>query len=333
MAIQCQASDAPDALWVYCPSFAAAILFSVLFGLTTITHIVQAIVYRKRFAFVLIMGAIWECGGYVTRTLSVMNQKNEAMYTVQQLLILLAPLWINAYIYMLLGRMIHFFLVDDRVFGIRARRITKVFVWFDIIAFLIQAAGGMMVTPGASQKTQKLGLDIYTAGVGAQLLFLSIFTSLAVGFQRRLKHQSRSATACGRDSDSESQLQLQSECDTPIPNPALAKRLLILLYVVMTLVIIRNIYRLVEFSTGVDSVILKHEWYNYVWDAAPMFLALLALNIIYPGKILQGPRADFRQEDKAIKMAKKEKKAEKKAQRKERKYGNTVRYAGLENQA
>lgn len=331
MAIQCQASDAPDAIWVYCPSIAAAILFSVLFGATTIAHAVQAIVYRKRFAFVLIMGAIWECGGYITRTLSVLHQKNVAIYTAQQLLILLAPLWINAYIYMLLGRMIHFFLADDRVFGLRARRITKFFVWFDIIAFLIQASGGMMVTPEASPKTQKLGLNIYTAGVGVQLFFLSIFTSLAVGFQRRLKIQSRSAVAYERDSELESGQQLQLEA--PLPNPALAKRLLISLYVVMVLVIIRNIYRLVEFSTGVDSVILKHEWYGYVWDATPMFLALLVLNIIYPGKILQGPRADFKQEDKAIKMAKKEKKAEKKRQKQERKYGNTTKYVGLENRA
>lgn len=333
MKIQCEASDAPDALWVYCPSFAAAILFSILFGSTTLAHIIQAAIYHKRFAFVLIMGAIWECGGYIARTLSVMHQKNTAIYTAQQLLILLAPLWINAYIYMLLGRMIHFFLVDDRVFGLRARRITKFFVWFDIVAFLVQASGGMMATPDASAKTQKLGLDIYTAGVGVQLFFLSIFTSLAVGFQRRLKQQSQAPMANDSDSDSDPESQLRPRSGPHIPSPALAKRLLILLYIVMALVIIRNIYRLVEFATGIDSPIVKHEWYNYVLDATPMFFALLLLNIEYPGKILQGPRADFRQEDRDIKMAKKEKKAEKKRQKQERKYGQNVNYIGLENRA
>lgn len=328
MAIKCEASDAPDALWVYCPSFEAAILFSVLFSLTTIAHIVQAIIYRKRFAFVLIMGAAWESGGYIVRTLAVTQQKNSAFQTIQQLLILLAPLWINAYIYMLLGRMIHFFLVDDRVFGLRARRITKCFVWFDVIAFLIQASGGLMVTPEASVKTQKLGLNIYTAGVGVQLFFLAIFTSLAVGFQRRLKQQTQSLAIQQRDSDSESQL--HSDLPRDVPSPALAKRLLILMYVVMGLVILRNVYRLIEFSTGVDSTITRHEWYQYVWDATPMFLASLVLNIVYPGKVLQGPRADFRQEDKEIKMAKKEKKADKKRQKQERKLG---KYAGLQDQA
>lgn len=328
MAIKCEASDAPDALWVYCPSFPAAILFSVLFCLTTVAHIAQAVIYRKRFAFVLIMGALWESGGYIVRTLAVTNQKSDTFQIIQQLLILLAPLWINAYIYMLLGRMIHFFLVDDRIFGLRARRITKCFVWFDVIAFLIQASGGLMVTPEASVKTQKLGLNIYTAGVAVQLFFLAIFTSLAVGFQKRLKQQSLSFAAPGNDSDSESQLQRDPAPD--VPRPALAKRLLIILYVVMGLVILRNIYRLVEFSIGVNSVITKNEWYQYVWDATPMFLALLVLNIVYPGKVLQGPRADFRQEDKAIKMAKKEKKADKKRQKQERKLG---KYTGLEAQA
>jgi hypothetical protein len=36
-----------DALLYYVPSFAAAILFCVLYGLTTIMHFVQAIIYKK----------------------------------------------------------------------------------------------------------------------------------------------------------------------------------------------------------------------------------------------------------------------------------------------
>ncbi|KIW97800.1 uncharacterized protein Z519_01384 [Cladophialophora bantiana CBS 173.52] len=345
--IVCHAGSGPDDVWSYCPSFGAAILFTVLFGLSTCVHMVQAIVYRKPFAMVLIMGALWETGGYVARIFSIENQLSSGIYTVQLLLILLAPLWINAYIYMLLGRMIHFFLPkgEDRVFKIRARAITRMFVAFDITAFLIQAVGGTMTGPGVSPSVQKTGLNIYTGGVGVQLFFLVVFISLAVGFQRKLKRlKQRTSTKSGyHDADAEARYQpvlAPSSSPNPtrsasfrldyspfpmpgvattMPDLALATPLLRLLYITLALIIIRNIYRLVEFGTGANSPTVTHEWFAYVFDAVPMFFALLVLNIFYPGRFLQGERSDFSEEDKERKHEKKARKVQKKEDKREKK--------------
>jgi hypothetical protein len=46
--------DGPDDNWSYCPSYAAALAFIVLFGLTTCAHSIQAYIYRKPFALVLV---------------------------------------------------------------------------------------------------------------------------------------------------------------------------------------------------------------------------------------------------------------------------------------
>lgn len=336
--IVCRASDSPDAVWEYCPSFVAAVLFATLFGLTTSIHIIQAIVYRKPFSMVLIMGALWETGGYIARIFAVQNQLSSGIYTVQQLLILLAPLWINAYIYMLLGRMIHFFLVDDRVFKIKARLITRMFVIFDITAFLIQATGGMMTGPGVSSEVVQTGLNIYTAGVGVQLFFLVVFAALAVGFQRKLKMQRAASSSRSPflDEEAQSHSHFRIESPTQVPDLNLAIPLLRLLYIVLALIIIRNIYRLVEFGTGANSPTVKHEWYNYVFDAVPMFFALVLLNVVHPGKTLQGPRSDFSEEDREMKRIKQGKKAAKKAEKKEKrekkkmaKEGNVAGYESL----
>ncbi|KIX03222.1 uncharacterized protein Z518_06774 [Rhinocladiella mackenziei CBS 650.93] len=335
--IVCHAGSGPDDLWAYCPSFGAAILFTILFGLTTCTHIVQAFIYRKPFAIVLIMGGLWETGGYIARIYSIENQLNSGIYTAQLLLILLAPLWINAYIYMLLGRMIHFFLENDRVFKIRARMITRMFVAFDITAFLIQAVGGTMTGPDVSPSVQQTGLNIYTAGVGVQLFFLVIFVALAIGFQRKVHRQSNNTyqaapldleaqqTSYPLPSPNAPQSSFRIDSPVPLPDPNLATNLLRTLYTTLALVILRNIYRLVEFGTGENSPTVKHEWFAYVFDAVPMFFALVILNIFYPGKVLQGPRSDFSEEDKARKQAKKDKKAAKKAEkeRKKAKGGNS----------
>ena len=142
---KCYPIDDPNSIWNYCPSFPAAVLFCDLFGIVTIVHIIQASIYMKPFTLVLCIGAAWECAGYAFRILSVMYELNSTYATVQQLLILLAPLWVNAFIYMVIGRAIHFFLDDDRVFGIRARRVTFMFVLFDIVAFPCQLFKGLQV--------------------------------------------------------------------------------------------------------------------------------------------------------------------------------------------
>ncbi len=88
--------------------------------------------------------------------------------------------------------------------------------------------------------------------------------------------------------------------------------LLYVLYLVLGLIIFRNIYRLIEFSLGVESSITTHEWYAYVFDAVPMLFALLVFNVYHPGRVLRGPRSDFSEENQMLKQHKKDKKAAKK---------------------
>lgn len=330
--IVCHAGTGPNDIWNYCPSFGAAVAFTVLFGLTTGGHIVQAFIYRKLFAAILIMGGLWETGGYVARVLSIENQLSSSIFAVQLLLILLAPLWINAYIYMLLGRMIHFFLESDRVFKIEARLITRMFVLFDIVAFLIQATGGAMTGPGVSPQTQKTGLNIYTGGVATQLCFLAVFVALTIGFQLKLKHQAKSTSTVLLDEETPSQA-IERRGDTPLaslnmalgsgehstksalPDARLATGLIRLLYAALALIILRNIYRLIESGGGANSATTTHEWFPYVFDAVPMFAALVLINLFYPGKVLQGPRSNFSEQDRERKQAKKDKKAARKGQK------------------
>jgi hypothetical protein len=81
---------------------------------------------------------------------------------------------------------------------------------------------------------------------------------------------------------------------------------------------LRICFRIIEFSAGVDTplnnTIEFNEWFVYVFDIAPMFLALIIFNIFHPGKVLVGPAAEYekltREEKKAIKEAKKRAKME-----------------------
>ena len=86
-------------MYLYYPSFGAAIAAAVIFGILTIAHFVQATLYKAGFAWVVLMGASWETVAYAVRAYSTRKQQDETVVTVAQLFILLAPLCKTQYLF------------------------------------------------------------------------------------------------------------------------------------------------------------------------------------------------------------------------------------------
>ena len=283
--------EACNAQWAYAPSFSAAVTFSVLFGILSIAQTVQAFIYRKGFCWVMIMAVVWELIAFVTRAMGAHNQQSQALSYVSNIFFLLAPLWLNAFAYMTAGRLIWTFHPAQAVFKVKAVSIGKYFVWLDVVSFLIQLTGGSMLSPSNDPKTMDLGKNIYMAGVGIQELFIILFTVLIVKFHVDLVHRER---------------------ETPSSAHLRWKWLTYALYAALTLISIRIIFRLVEFSAGADvsNPLPYHEVYPLVFDAFPMVTAITILTAIHPGIALKGPQSEFpsRKQKRAEKKAKKAKK-------------------------
>jgi hypothetical protein len=108
-------------------------LFSILFALTFSVHLYQAIIYRKRFCWVICMAAAWETVGFVLRAYSTVDQTSTSTATPAGLLVLLAPLWVNAFDYVVFGRVIWYYLPEQKIAGIRAQKMAVWFVWLDVL--------------------------------------------------------------------------------------------------------------------------------------------------------------------------------------------------------
>jgi hypothetical protein len=121
-----------DAQYLYCANGPAAVFFSVLFGLAWITHFIQAFMYKKKFCWVIIMAALWETAGLSLRTYSTIDQTQSNTTSASQLLVLLAPLWINAFVYMVFGRMVWYYLPERKIGPVKAEKMAQVFVWLDV---------------------------------------------------------------------------------------------------------------------------------------------------------------------------------------------------------
>jgi hypothetical protein len=121
------------AVWPYCPNVGAAGLFLTLFTIISIAQITQAFIYRKGFCWVVIMAALWETAGFAFRIASSQYNQSVGLFFGQQVLILLAPLWLNAFVYMVFGRMVLFFLADQKIWIFKARKLTLSFVVSDVV--------------------------------------------------------------------------------------------------------------------------------------------------------------------------------------------------------
>jgi hypothetical protein len=149
-------------LYYYTPSTAAAGIFIALFGLSTLYHFYQLLRTRTWFMIPFLIGGLRklshrllsivlafltlydtvETVGYIGRILSASQAPNYSTgaYAMQSALILIAPAFFAASIYMELGRLIQM-LRAEKDSLVPVRWLTRIFVAGDILSFLMQASG------------------------------------------------------------------------------------------------------------------------------------------------------------------------------------------------
>ncbi|KAL6809702.1 RTA1 like domain-containing protein [Trichoderma sp. SZMC 28015] len=261
-------------MWQFSPSLGASILFLVLFFLTTAVHLGQAIYYKQKYCWVIIMSGIWQVLTYIFRTISIQQPDSFNYYAAWFVLILVAPLWTNAFVYMVFGRMVWNYTDDRRVWRVKAQHFGFMFVLLDIVSFVIQVYGAARATAKDAPTDKVLqGLHIYMAGVGIQQLFILVFCLFALRLLFRVRKESKEKAKSTKLS------------------PAML--LLYTQFVVLALISLRIFFRICEYAQGLDSTIPLHEAYQYALDSLPMLLALVAFNAVHPGRIMSDSKSDL----------------------------------------
>lgn len=102
---------------------------------------------------------------------------------------------INAFIYMVLGRMIHFTIPSRSLYSISASTLAIMFVSLDFVSFIIQLVGGSWAGPTSPPSRQMQGIHIYMGGIGLQQFFILIFLVLAVKFHSEMLKMEKLSTS------------------------------------------------------------------------------------------------------------------------------------------
>ncbi|OJJ68059.1 hypothetical protein ASPBRDRAFT_160887 [Aspergillus brasiliensis CBS 101740] len=270
-------------LYRYTPSLAAAILFIALFIFITAYHAYQMAQARAWYFTCFVLGGIFQIIGYIARALAHSNTQSVTIYAMQAILILLAPPLYAATIYMTLGRLIAY-LDAERLSLVPIRWLTAVFVTGDVLSFLLQGAGGGIMASG-TLSGMTTGENVIMGGLAVQLIFFSVFVIVTTLFHYRI-HQNpteKSMSTCLARSGWRN------------PNWETA---MIGLYIASMLILIRSIFRMIEYAGGNDGYLMSHEAFSYVFDAMLMFFAMVVISVLHPSKVLgsgAGEKVDERE--------------------------------------
>ncbi|ETS78055.1 hypothetical protein PFICI_10117 [Pestalotiopsis fici W106-1] len=265
--------NATYSFYRYEPSVAAAVIFCLLFLASSLLHFWQMYRTKSWFLGALVGGCFTEFIGYAARTASARQEPGcwkMMPYIIQSVFILLSPALFSASIYVILGRIVKLTDGDAHVL-IKNRYITKTFVTGDLICLFMQcAAGGLMGGSRALPALYKIGNGVVIASLILQLIWFAFFVVVAFAFHRRMVMV---PTAAAQRPD----VRWQSYLYT--------------LYIVSFFVMVRSLFRAIEFIEGSTGYLQKSEALFYVFDSLLMFLAVIYLHWKHPsemGALLRG---------------------------------------------
>ncbi|KAF4946417.1 hypothetical protein FSARC_14204 [Fusarium sarcochroum] len=252
-------------LYHYDPTIVGSAVFAILFAATTLMHVWQLYRGRSWFLIPLTVGGLLEVIGYAARCKSGNETPDWTLgpYIIQSIFLLVAPALYAATIYMELGRIVT--LVDGEGHVLIAKKwMTKIFVAGDVFSFILQAGGGGYQSSGSLEALQN-GAKVIIGGLFVQLIFFGIFIVIAVAFHRSIWNSPTGRSNSG------------------VP----WKKHMIALYVGSMLIMVRSVFRAIEYLQGFDGYLLSHEAYLYIFDAVLMFLVMILFNWIHPSEVTQ----------------------------------------------
>ncbi|KAJ5691897.1 hypothetical protein N7462_001320 [Penicillium macrosclerotiorum] len=262
-------------LYRYTPSLPAAVIFAVLFILTTVYHIYQLAKSRSWYFVAFVLGGVFQIIGYIARAAAHTNTKSVPIYSIQTILILLAPPLYAASIYMVLGRLVRHLRAESYSM-VPLKWMTSIFVTGDVIAFLMQAAGGGIMASGTISAMQT-GEHITIGGLCVQLVFFTFFVITSVVFHVRIRSRPTQQTIGARQNHG---LRITRSWESVLWG----------LYAASILILIRSVFRLIEYAQGNDGYLISHEAFMYIFDSTLMFVAMVATNVLHPSVILTPSR-------------------------------------------
>ncbi|KAF9983602.1 hypothetical protein BGZ75_004923 [Mortierella antarctica] len=279
-------SDRGDAIR-YEPNVAGNVAFGVIYAILGAIFSFRIYRHKNKWALCLPIGAFASSIGFFCRLGIDPKDLLVPLFVVQNILIIATPSAFLAFNYMLYGRLIS---AVDPQFGandsqsrleksrysfIPPRIVGRAFIWSDVITFLLQVAAGSMIgNAGDNRSLISIGDKLFLLGVCAQGASYSLFSILlSIALARLLTERQKTRVDLTRISwmGLDKSTALIFSC----------------LYFSSLFIIIRSVYRIVEFVQGHDGYLISKEVFLFALDAVPLVFAIGIWAIVWPPVLLE----------------------------------------------
>ncbi|PSK40557.1 hypothetical protein C7M61_000204 [Candidozyma pseudohaemuli] len=276
----------------------ANVFFCVIFGVVTIWHFVVGALYRYwYFFFVLGIGSGLDFGGYLARSVSATDETLVDPFLVQIIVLTIAPAFIMAGVYYMLGRQLVY--IGEGYSWLKPRWFSYIYVTCDVISLVIQAiGGGMAATALSANKDTDDGTHVMVAGIAFQVATMSSFFIVGGNFVARVWFRASPDVRFSWSNffsllfnvgkANELHQKLEPNYDPKyahVRGRKLFPYVFTSIFAATVLIYIRCIYRLVELSEGWTGYTIRHEAFLFGLDAAMVFLTVLLFVPFHPGFI------------------------------------------------
>lgn len=144
---------------------------------------------------------------------------------------------------------------------------TKLFVLGDVLSLSVQGnAAGLT----GKKKTQVIGQWIVTAGLFIQLIIFGFFVFAAVMWHKRMRRYISESSESNEETRGRKRGVGRWEMALKV------------LYSCSALIIVRSVFRVVEYIMGIDGYLLSHEWPMYIFDGLLMLFVQVIFLTAFP---------------------------------------------------
>ncbi|GAA6015170.1 hypothetical protein JCM11491_000490 [Sporobolomyces phaffii] len=243
-------------------SIVAAVLFALVSALLS-WRMVQG---RTYYTWPIVLGALFEVVGFILRRFSASNPTGGGiamdLYISSTVFLVLAPAFVAAGVYVTFGRLIR---AVGPEYSRLTRAVARTFVLLDVTSIVLQATG--MSLYGSSSVSGRAGpiKALLISGFAVQLASFATFLAISVDYH----FQARAHAERGE-----------------------WEKLSCALCIVDVLLLVRSVYRCVEYSTTTlnGGTLREHEAFFYCLDSLLIFASCIIVTLWHPSRYLRPSR-------------------------------------------
>ncbi|KAI1306678.1 RTA1-domain-containing protein [Xylaria venustula] len=262
--------DPVQSWYGYQPNLGINVFFVVAYGIAAAYCLIIAVWKRRwlTYTIAILVGSLLELVGYAARILGHNDPWFSTGWILQYSIITFAPVFMSASLYVCIGRIADF--LGRGVFDINPRLYSRVFIPCDVIALVVQGAGGAVsVTEEVTTTGLTPGAAIVVAGLTFQLVSLTVFFILfgAILWPSNILRPASS--------------------NLPIRQAKRLRTFAILIIIAILFIIGRSAFRVAELSEGIRGDLIHDELLFIIFDGFPIIIATGIIVAAHPIFMLQ----------------------------------------------